>query len=56
LKLLAEAVPKWYEGFNEIPATVQAFLDAIDFEENLINIKKNSKSAAHFSKVFFKWF
>ena len=56
LKLFALAVPKLYDGINEIPVTVQAFLDTIDFEENLINIKKNSKSATHFSEVFFKWF
>ena len=56
LKLFAEAVPKLYDGINEIPQTVQAFLDTIDFEENLTNIKKNSKSQKHFSEVFFKWF
>jgi glycosyltransferase involved in cell wall biosynthesis len=56
LRLFAAAVPKLYEDINEIPATIQAFLETIDFEENLINIKKNSKSAAHFSEVFFKWF
>jgi hypothetical protein len=56
LKIFTEAVPKLYEDINEVPATVQAFLDTINFKENLINIKKNSKSASHFTAVFFKWF
>jgi hypothetical protein len=56
LKLFAEAVPQLYKDVNEIPETVQAFLDRIDFEENLINIKKNSKTEVHFTEVFFKWF
>jgi hypothetical protein len=56
LKLFAEAVPQLYKEVNVIPETIQAFLDTIDFEENLINIKKNSKAEAHFTEVFFKWF
>jgi hypothetical protein len=56
LKLFAAAVPKLYDGIHEIPKTVQSFLATIDFEENLLNIKKNSKSATHFFEVFFKWF
>lgn len=56
LKHFAEAVPNLYVDVNQIPETVQAFLNTIDFAENLINIKKNSKSVTHFSEVFFKWF
>ncbi len=56
LKLFREAVPQLYHKVNVVPETVQAFLDTIDFEENLINIKKNSKSEKHFEEVFFKWF
>ena len=56
LKQFCEALPKLYDGVNEIPKTVQEFLDTIDFDENIINIKKNSKSPTHFIEVFFKWF
>ena len=56
LKHFTEVVPLLYSGVNSIPDSVQAFLDTIDFEENLINIKKNSKTAIHFSEIFFKWF
>ena len=56
LKAFTKAVPDLYNKKNNIPSSVQAFLDIIDFEENLTNIKKNSKSETHFTEVFFKWF
>jgi len=56
LKEFVIAVPQLYNDENSIPETVQSFLDTIDFKENLINIKKNSKSENHFTEVFFKWF
>ncbi|MBL4593668.1 MAG: glycosyltransferase [Flavobacteriales bacterium] len=56
LKMFCEAVPELYNDKNVIPKTIQAFLDTIDFEENLANIKKNSKSQQHFVEIFFKWF
>jgi len=56
LKAFTKAVPDFYNGKNNIPSSVQAFIDTIDFEENLTNIKKNSKSETHFTEVFFKWF
>lgn len=56
LKAFCKAVPGLHNEKNAIPKTVQAFLDTIDFEENLTNIKKNSKSQQHFVEVFFKWF
>lgn len=56
LKVFTKAVPGLYNWDNNIPESVKAFLDTIDFEENLSNIKKNSKSEQHFTEVFFKWF
>ena len=56
LKQFCEAVPDLYNEVNNIPKSLQAFLDTIDFEENLANIKKNSKTQQHFTEVFFKWF
>ena len=56
LKQFCDEVPNLYVDTSNIPKSIRGFLDTIDFEENLINIKKNSKSAAHFSEVFFKWF
>jgi Glycosyl transferase family 2 len=56
LKLFTDSIHDLYNGAGLIPATVQSFLDTIDFEENLNNIKKNSKSQQHFVEVFFKWF
>jgi hypothetical protein len=56
LKSFCESIPDLYNEINSIPASVQAFLDKIDFEENLVNIKNNSKSQQHFVEVFFKWF
>jgi len=56
LKAFAIAVPCLFIGENKIPESVLAFLDTIDFEENLTNIIKNSKSVNHFKEVFYKWF
>ena len=56
LKGLDESLLDLYNGKNTISETVQAFLATIDFEENLINIKKNSTSEVHFIEVFYKWF
>jgi hypothetical protein len=56
LKSFTVAVPSLFVGETKIPESVQAFLDTIDFEENLINIRKNSKSEIHFKEVFYKWF
>jgi hypothetical protein len=56
LKVFADAVPKLYVGETAFPVSVQGFLYRIDFEGNLVKIKKNSKSSAHFCEVFFKWF
>lgn len=56
LKTFAQVVPILFKGETNIPESVQAFLGSIDFEANLKNIRKNSKSEAHFTEVFFKWF
>lgn len=56
LKQFCDSVTDLYNNKNAIPKTVQAFLDTIDFEGNLLNIKKNSASQMHFYEVFFKWF
>lgn len=56
LKQFCDSVSDLYNNKNAIPKTAQAFLDTIDFEGNLLNIKKNSASQMHFSEVFFKWF
>ncbi len=56
LKQFCDAVPDLYNNKNAIPKTVQSFLNSIDFEENLLKIKKNSSSQQHFVEVFYKWF
>lgn len=56
LKSFSSVVPNLFKGKSDIPKSVQAFLVTIDFEENLSNIRKNSKSEEHFTEVFFKWF
>jgi hypothetical protein len=56
LKEFAAVIPNLFTGETQIPASIQAFLGNIDFEENLKNIRKNSKSETHFAEVFFKWF
>jgi len=56
LKLFNEALVGLYGETNSIPESVQTFLATIDFEDNLANIKKNSKSEQHFIEIFYKWF
>ena len=56
LKAFSKSLIDLYRGKNTIPSSIQAFLEEIDFEGNLVNIKKNSKSDRHFVEVFFKWF
>jgi len=56
LKAFASVVPSLFVGENKIPESIQAFLNTIDFEENLTKIKKNSKTETHFEEVFYKWF
>ncbi len=56
LKRFCDSVVDLYDNKNVIPKTVQVFLDSINFEENLLKIKKNSTSSTHFVEVFFKWF
>ncbi|MGB0888076.1 MAG: glycosyltransferase [Vicingaceae bacterium] len=56
LKEFVSVVPQLFNKEVKIPESVQAFLATIDFEENLTNIRKNSKSEKHFTEVFFKWF
>ena len=56
LREFANVLPQLFLKEVKTPESVQAFLVTIDFEENLINIRKNSKSETHFTEVFFKWF
>lgn len=56
LKAFCDSVPDLYMNKNVIPKTGQAFLDTINFQENLVKIKQNSSSQKHFVELFFKWF
>lgn len=56
LKTFAQDAPTLFTRKVEFPESIAAFLSSIDFDENLANIKKNSKSELHFTEVFFKWF
>lgn len=41
---------------QQLPASIQAFLIEVDFENNLIEIKKNTANSASFRNRFFRWF
>ena len=56
LKEFAKVVPELFQKEVKLTESVQAFLDTIDYEENIQKIRKNSKSETHFTEVFFKWF
>ncbi|PJB15007.1 MAG: hypothetical protein CO118_05635 [Flavobacteriales bacterium CG_4_9_14_3_um_filter_32_8] len=56
LKQFCDRVADLYTHEITIPKTVQAFLTTIDFEVNLLKIRKNSTSTTHFVKLFYNWF
>ncbi len=56
LKQFCDNVADLYIHEITIPKTVQEFLSTIDFEENLLKIRKNSTSKNHFVKLFYNWF
>jgi hypothetical protein len=57
LKKFTELLPHYFTMQNvELPDSIQAFLQTIAFEENILNIKKNSTSLTHFVKLFYNWF
>ncbi|MDF1672873.1 MAG: glycosyltransferase [Vicingaceae bacterium] len=57
LKDFVELVPKLY-GLEEIllPNSINQYLDEIDFQDNLLKVRRNSTSENHFVKLFFNWF
>ena len=56
LKQFCDKLEELYTHEIPIPTTVQAFLSTIDFERNLLKIRKNSTSTTHFVKLFYNWF
>lgn len=42
--------------YNSLPKRIREFLNLKDFENKILEIKKNSKSLAAFYKRFFSWF
>ena len=57
LKAFLGLVSEFYHSDNvPIPTSVKQYLDEIDFEENLLKMRKNATSEKHFVKLFFNWF
>jgi hypothetical protein len=57
LKFFVSEVPKLYAEVEfVVDESIMKFLDTVDFESNLINIRENSRSKEHFVELFFKWF
>lgn len=57
LKHFVEIIPELYQSDEvEIPKTISAFLNEIDYSESLPKIRDNSTSVEHFVKQFFNWF
>ena len=57
LKQFCTVVPELYNTDKvEIPKSVKAYLEEINFEANLQKIIKNSPTQAHFIKSFYNWF
>ena len=57
LKQFCTVVPELYNADKvEIPKSVKAYLEEINFEANLQKIIKNSPTQMHFAKSFYNWF
>ncbi|MBW6481747.1 MAG: glycosyltransferase [Vicingaceae bacterium] len=57
LKALVDKSERFFtEDDVELPESIQLFLYEINFNENLIKIRANSKNEKHFKLLFFKWF
>jgi hypothetical protein len=57
LKQFCDKVPELYNTDKvEIPKSVKAYLEEINFEDNLKKIIKNSPTQTHFIKLFYNWF
>ncbi len=57
LKMFNELLPNYFTTDKVVlPTSISSFLQTIDFENNLTNIKKNSTSTSHFVKLFYNWF
>lgn len=57
LKQFCTVVPDLFNTDKvEIPKSVKAYLETINFETNLQKIIKNSPTQTHFLKLFYNWF
>ncbi len=57
LKVFCTNITNFYNDNNTpIPLSLKDYLYTINFNENLIKIRKNSTSETHFIKLFFNWF
>lgn len=57
LKQFSEILPQIYTADKvAVPASILSFLESINWEKDIVNIRKNSTSEKHFVKLFFNWF
>lgn len=57
LKNFVALVPEYYNSNSAlIPLSIKQYLAEIEFEKNLLKIRKNATSEKHFVKLFFNWF
>jgi cellulose synthase/poly-beta-1,6-N-acetylglucosamine synthase-like glycosyltransferase len=57
LKQFCKELPKWYSfEVIEIPLSVKAYLETINWQENVEKVRRNSTSEAHFVQLFYNWF
>ncbi len=56
LKILVDNLDFIYKQDVELPSSVNAYLNTIDFANNILKIRENSTSLNHFKKLFFNWF